>query len=119
LARGQEIVAVVDWEIWALSDPRIDVAWFLHVTGDSGGVSHAAKPAGVPTGEDLMSEYYLNGGMKLGDLQWFRALACWKQAAAYALHVKHSRRSQLVDPAVDAFAASIPILIGSARRMLV
>lgn len=29
LCRGERPAAVVDWEIWALGDPRIDLGWFL------------------------------------------------------------------------------------------
>ncbi|WP_236595339.1 phosphotransferase, partial [Mycobacterium intracellulare] len=29
LASGARINAVIDWEIWSIGDPRIDVGWFL------------------------------------------------------------------------------------------
>ena len=29
LADDQGINAVVDWEIWSVGDPRVDVGWFL------------------------------------------------------------------------------------------
>ena len=29
LAAGARIAAVVDWEIWSVGDPRVDVGWFL------------------------------------------------------------------------------------------
>ena len=29
LATGKEITAVIDWEIWSVGDPRVDLGWFL------------------------------------------------------------------------------------------
>ncbi len=29
LATGADITAVIDWEIWSVGDPRVDVGWFL------------------------------------------------------------------------------------------
>jgi aminoglycoside phosphotransferase (APT) family kinase protein len=33
LAEGERIAAVVDWEIWSVGDPRVDVGWFV-LNGD-------------------------------------------------------------------------------------
>src|SRR5207237_5791611 len=29
LAVGPRVAAVIDWEIWSVGDPRVDVGWFL------------------------------------------------------------------------------------------
>ena len=37
LAVHDRVTAVIDWEIWSRSDPRIDLAWFLIFVEDDGG----------------------------------------------------------------------------------
>ena len=47
LAVDDHITAVIDWEIWSRSDPRIDLAWFLIFVEDE----RRATPAGMPSVE--------------------------------------------------------------------
>ncbi|HEX7135368.1 MAG TPA: phosphotransferase family protein, partial [Iamia sp.] len=35
LSEGNEVRAVIDWEIWSCSDPRIDLSWFLFFTDEA------------------------------------------------------------------------------------
>ena len=35
LCDGTEVAALIDWEIWSLSDPRLDLAWFLFFTDEA------------------------------------------------------------------------------------
>ena len=35
LCDGAEVSALIDWEIWSLSDPRLDLAWFLFFTEEA------------------------------------------------------------------------------------
>ena len=46
LCDGAEVAALIDWEIWSLSDPRLDLAWFLFFTVE------AEAPDGEEPGAD-------------------------------------------------------------------
>ena len=77
LAVDDHVTAVIDWEIWSRSDPRIDVAWFLiFVEGD-----RRPPPAGTPSVEELIGQYQAVSGVDIPDLDWFRALVRYKQTA--------------------------------------
>lgn len=84
LTTDTKIVAVVDWEIWSLGDPRCDVAWFLLWARDAR-LAHAVRDApGWPTRAELLRAYEETAGHALSDLTWFDALARFKQAATVA-----------------------------------
>jgi aminoglycoside phosphotransferase (APT) family kinase protein len=87
---ADRINGVIDWEIWALGDPRLDLSWFL-MWADP--VHPLAVNTGmrVPSVVELRAEYEkLRGAVP--DLEWFDALARYKQAAACALLVKNARK---------------------------
>jgi aminoglycoside phosphotransferase (APT) family kinase protein len=88
LAVGREIRAVIDWEIWSRSDPRLDLAWFL-LGADPNHVSTVRPPetVGVPTVATLCREYGA-AGRALPDLAWFEALVRLKLAAVWGLIAK-------------------------------
>jgi len=88
LAVGPEIRAVIDWEIWSRSDPRLDLAWFL-LGADPNHVSTVRPPeaVGVPTVAELGNEYGA-AGRAFSDLAWFEALVRLKLAAVWGLIAK-------------------------------
>ena len=47
LCDGTEVAALIDWEIWSLSDPRLDLAWFLFFTDEA---KHPMASNPGPTG---------------------------------------------------------------------
>ena len=91
LAQGPRVTAVIDWEIWSLGDPRIDVGWFL-VNADPETYARLTGYAGMtPSLEELAAEYADALGAPVPELTWFRALASFKSAATWSLIVKHNR----------------------------
>ena len=60
IAAGARINAVIDWEIWAVGDPRIDAGWFL-INCDPDTYQRVPASAGIapPTAE--LAEIYLTG----------------------------------------------------------
>ncbi|MBO0677293.1 phosphotransferase family protein [Mycolicibacterium sp. S2-37] len=113
LAEGERIAAVIDWEIWSVADPRVDVGWFLINSDPLTYGRPSAYVDVVPARADLLACY--------GDAReaaWFMALACFKSTATWALIVKHNRRRRTPDPELDAMAAALPGLLARAREML-
>ncbi len=113
LAKGDTITAVIDWEIWTVGDPRVDLGWFL-VNADPDTYRRPTRYAGaLPPPSELAALYG-----DVPDLAWFRALACFKSTATWALIVKHNRRRPEPDPDVEAVAADLPRLLARARAEL-
>jgi aminoglycoside phosphotransferase (APT) family kinase protein len=87
-----EIRAVIDWEIWAVADPRTDLAWFLTNCDPSHPIAVAGPETGMPPIDGLVAEYERALDRRVSDLDWFRALAVYKQAATTALLAKNAAK---------------------------
>jgi aminoglycoside phosphotransferase (APT) family kinase protein len=113
LASGDTITAVIDWEIWTVGDPRVDLGWFL-VNADPDTYRRPTRYAGaLPSPSELAALYG-----DVPDLAWFKALACFKSTATWALIVKHNRRRPDPDPGIELVAADLPRLLDRARAGL-
>jgi aminoglycoside phosphotransferase (APT) family kinase protein len=118
LATGSEVTAVVDWEIWSVGDPRVDLGWFL-ANADPETYRRATPYAGaLPSPAELLGVYSECLGRPVPDVGWFRALACFKSVATWALIAKHNRRRSTPDPDVEAVAGGLPRLLDLARDRL-
>src|SRR5262245_17854032 len=118
LAVGSRVAAVVDWEIWSIGDPRVDVGWFL-LNADPRTYRRATRYAdAMPAPADLAEIYCTALGRELRDLAWFQALACFKSAATWSQIVKHDRRRAVPDAAIEAMAAAVPHLLERAREWI-
>jgi aminoglycoside phosphotransferase (APT) family kinase protein len=118
LADGEHISAVIDWEIWSISDPRIDVGWFLINSDPATYQRDTGYSVAAPSAEELTAVYCEVFGANVTDLQWFQALACFKSAATWSLIVKHNRRRVSPDPDVEAMASAPLQLLGRAQELL-
>jgi aminoglycoside phosphotransferase (APT) family kinase protein len=110
LSQGARVNAVIDWEIWSIGDPRIDVGWFL-INSDPQTYRRVEPSDGIAPPTDELAAIYRQAGGTSDDLVWFTALACFKSAATWSLIVKHNRRRR--SPRAD-WEAMVPTL----RRLL-
>jgi aminoglycoside phosphotransferase (APT) family kinase protein len=118
LALGPRITAVIDWEIWSLGDPRVDVGWFL-LNADPETYARPTHYAGLtPTPGELAAEYTDALGVAPPDLTWFQALASFKSAATWSLIVKHNRRRAEPDAGLESMARDIPRLLARALELV-
>lgn len=116
--QGGEITALIDWEIWSLGDPRLDVAWFL-LNSDPRHPSRQSEPdIAIPPSDRLIAAYQDASGHKLEGLDWFAALVRYKQAAASALIVKNSRRMAKEGVDTERTLTNIPRLLDWALEYL-
>jgi aminoglycoside phosphotransferase (APT) family kinase protein len=91
LMEGAEPRAVIDWEIWSVGDPAVDVGWLVQFT-DAGTYPGIGRDVpGTPTAEDVVASYCEAAGRDPRSLDWFLALGCFKLAAIQA----HNRRRHL------------------------
>ncbi|MCZ8380329.1 phosphotransferase family protein [Mycobacterium sp. CPCC 205372] len=113
LAVDGSVTGVIDWEIWSVGDPRIDLGWFL-VNADPATYSRPSPHVGaVPSRDELLERYGA-----VADVAWFMALACFKSAATWGLIVKHNRRRTTPRPELEAMAPVLPELLARARTLL-
>lgn len=113
IARGTSVAAVIDWEIWSLGDPRIDLGWFLVNADPETYARPSAYSDVVPSRDELVGCYGT-----VPDIEWFMALACFKSAATWSLIVKHNRRRPSPRVELEAMAPVLPRLLRRAEELL-
>jgi aminoglycoside phosphotransferase (APT) family kinase protein len=112
------VTAVIDWELWSVGDPRIDVGWFL-ANADPATYQRPTRYVGaVPALGELLDVYAGALVRDPTDTAWFQALACFKSTATWSLIVKHNRRRDEPDPDVEAMAAVLPHLLARADELV-
>ena len=120
LCDGDRVTAVIDWEIWSVGDPRVDITWLTFFTDEAvhpGAPSQ--EPTGMPSAQELLGEYrQAGGGHDLLDLGWFEALTRYKEAAATALLIKHGRRSGPLHESLLRMEPALPQLLDEAHELL-
>lgn len=93
LCSGNRLNAIIDWEIWSVGDPRVDLTWLTFFCDDSGHPSRASdQPSGMPSSQELLNAYLDAAGEALPDLDWFYALTYFKEAALTSLLVKRAEK---------------------------
>ncbi|MFZ6003422.1 MAG: phosphotransferase family protein [Actinomycetota bacterium] len=116
LSEGTEVRAIIDWEIWSRSDPRIDLSWFLFFTEEAQHpVVAPGVDSGVPSDVELLAAYEEAVGAPVADLDWFHALTRYKEAAAMALIAKHAARRG-DEQILARMSVMLPALIADARQ---
>jgi aminoglycoside phosphotransferase (APT) family kinase protein len=94
LCDGPTVAALIDWEIWSLSDPRLDLAWFLFFTPEAvHPMASNPGPTGMPSADALLDAYVAESGAEPANLEWFHCLIRYKEAAATALLMKRLIKS--------------------------
>ncbi len=115
LSDGEQVRAIIDWEIWSRSDPRIDLSWFLFFTDEARHpVVAPGTDSGMPTDAELLAAYERATGGPVPDLAWFHALTRYKEAAAMALIAKHLAKKGDTDTLAK-MATMLPALIADAH----
>lgn len=117
LCVGESAVAVVDWEIWSVGDPRIDLGWFLLFADHRNFPELGRAVPGLPTEDELLAAY-LDGGPALPAMEWFRALGRMKMAAIMGHNLRRHREGKHHDPDQERLPPTIAAMIRTARDLL-
>jgi aminoglycoside phosphotransferase (APT) family kinase protein len=83
--------AIIDWEIWTVGDPRLDLSWFLMYL-DSSRLPFATAAPALPTPGDVVAAYAASRGDLPRDLEWFDVFSRYKRSAIAAQLSKHANR---------------------------
>jgi aminoglycoside phosphotransferase (APT) family kinase protein len=73
--RDHEVVAVLDWEMVALGDPRIDLGWWIFCDDVLSTAAGAARLPGFPSAEATVARWEELTGRRGDDLHWFLVFA--------------------------------------------
>ncbi|MCW2816132.1 MAG: putative kinase, aminoglycoside phosphotransferase family [Nocardioides sp.] len=133
LFTGTTLEAVIDWEIWSVGDPRVDLAWLLmhaapaHVFHEdrpvADRVSSRALP-GVPELLDVYREERVTRGAGQDvddvttDLGWFVALCHLKVASTIGVIWKRERRAERPEPKLVTAAAHLDEVLAAGHTAL-
>ena len=120
------ILAVLDWEMGAVGDPRADVGYLLATYSEPGGESNplgtspvTATP-GFPSRRDLVERYVERSGRDVEPLPWFQALALWKASvfceAIYGRYVRGELAAE--DGHAARFEDGVPRLAETALALI-
>ena len=85
--------AVIDWEIWSIGEPLVDLAWFVQFTDGENFPGVGRNVPGTPSATEVLDRYTAATatGRDRSQTDWFVALGCLKLAAIQA----HNRRRHL------------------------
>ena len=122
----QRILAVLDWEMGAIGDPRADVGYLLATYSEPGGppnplgTSPVTALPGFPSRAELVERYAARSGREVEPLAWFEALALWKASvfceAIYGRFVRGELGAE--DTRAARFEQGVPYLAQAAAVAL-
>jgi aminoglycoside phosphotransferase (APT) family kinase protein len=120
------ILAVLDWEMGAIGDPRADLGYLLATYSEPGGPPNplGASPVtslpGFPSRAELVERYGEASGRDVDGLAWFEGLALWKAAvfceAIYGRFVRGELGAE--DTRASRFEQGVPYLAEAAAQAL-
>jgi len=119
LCAGDRVTAIIDWEIWSVGDPRVDLSWLTYFTDEAGHpAAPSGDPCGTPTIAEVVHEYEQALGRSVPDLAWFDALTRYKEAAATALLIKRARKTGVMPEAFLRMEPALPDLVDEAMALI-
>jgi aminoglycoside phosphotransferase (APT) family kinase protein len=113
------LLAIVDWEMAAIGDPLVDLAWALifHPTGTMplGVRSESAFVCDrLPTEAALVERYSQRSGRDTSDLPWYDVFARWKLAVVLEGSYAKFLRGESSKPVHEFFGRQADLLLTSA-----
>lgn len=118
LCLGDCLTAIIDWEIWSVGDPRIDITWLTFFTDETQHPgSTSSEPTGMPTNAELVKTYIAARGEELPDLPWFEALTRYKETSATALLIKRGLKSGNLGT-LDKMIPALPTMLDEALSLI-
>ncbi|MEU7791413.1 phosphotransferase family protein [Amycolatopsis sp. NPDC049159] len=119
---GDDISAVLDWEMSTLGDPLTDLALLVaYAERDKVSlqfVSNASSAPGYPTTDEVVVRYAERSGRDVSQLNWYVSFAFFKLAVILeGIHYRHSK-GQTVGAGFEGVGAGVPLLISHGNEIL-
>lgn len=107
LFTGGEPSALVDWEIWGVGDPRVDLGYFAVFADHTNFPELGAEVAELPSEVELVEHYAAARGRSVTAATWFRALGRFKMAAIMSHNLQRHRAGRHDDPVQEQLPPTI------------
>lgn len=111
IVAGAKPMAVIDWEIWSVGDPAIDLGWLVQFTDPGNYPGVGREVPGTPSAAEVVESYCRAAGDDPGRFDWFLALGCLKLAAIQAHNLRRHREGRRHDPFQESLGPSIDVLL--------
>ncbi len=125
-AEPTRVLAVLDWEMGAIGDPRADLGYLLATYSEPGGppnplgTSPVTSLPGFPSRTELVERYVAASDRDVAALAWFEGLALWKAAvfceAIYGRYLRGELGAE--DARAARFEEGVPYLAEAAASAL-
>ncbi|HWW52880.1 MAG TPA: phosphotransferase family protein, partial [Acidimicrobiales bacterium] len=119
------LLAVVDWEMAAIGDPFIDVAWALIFHPGPEGTMRLGMTkeprfdvSQLPSRDALIERYAKASGRDSTALGWYDVFARWKLAIVLEGSYAKFLRGGSSKPVHEQFGAQVDLLLGSAMALI-
>jgi aminoglycoside phosphotransferase (APT) family kinase protein len=120
-----QLLAVVDWEMAAIGDPLVDLAWALIFHPGPEGTMRlgmAKEPrfdvAHLPDRRSLVQRYTAASGRDTGSIGWYDVFARWKLAVVLEGSYAKFVRGLSDKPIHEHFGAQVDLLLASATTLI-
>jgi len=111
LMTGDAPQALVDWEIWTLGDPRVDLGWLATFADGSHFPGIARPDVTAPGVEHVVKVYGDATGTPVADAEWFLRLGAFRMGAIMSHNLHRHRTGRHVDPYQETLPATIERLL--------
>jgi aminoglycoside phosphotransferase (APT) family kinase protein len=111
LMEGAVPRALIDWEIWSLGDPLVDLGWFVQFTDPENFPGVGRHVPGTPSSGELVDAYLERSPRSPEGVPWFLALGCFKLAAIQAHNRRRHLEGRYHDPYQELLGPSIERLL--------
>lgn len=108
---GAEAHGLIDWEIWSVTNPLVDLGWFFHFTDPATYPGISREVPGTPSADYVIERYLRASGQADQDPSWFLALGCFKLAAIQAHNRRRHYEGRHHDPFAEQLGPSIDRLL--------
>jgi aminoglycoside phosphotransferase (APT) family kinase protein len=119
------LLAVVDWEMAAIGDPLVDLAWALIFHPGPQGTMRlglAKEPRfdfeNVPSIDDLVERYRLASGRDTSAIDWYHVFSRWKLGIVLEGSYAKFLRGQSDKPVHEFFGQQTDLLLASANDLI-
>ena len=118
ILEGSRPRAIIDWEIWSVGHPLVDLGWLVQFTDPTAfpGIGRAVH--GTPSADQVVAAYIDRSGAPADNLQWFLALGAFKLAAIQAHNQRRHLDGRYHDPYQELLGPSITYLLDAAGERL-
>ena len=121
-----ELVAVLDWEMSTLGDPRADMGWMLSYWHDAKDPDPTIPELtdtfmareGYPTRRALVDRYEARTGIEYTNDRFYRTLAVYKLAALGEMFFRRHLEGNADDPMYPLMEDRVPALAERAERII-